>query len=144
VIEFTVHASSHGKDRAYKVYVYDSLEDMYAATDRWHFKRGETGGDHNYHGITHSYQRIEYDKDGHELSYPNVGIIRYCKGYLSSYIIAHEIAHATINIYQMDCVGDTDLALDHLDPSNEVFCHILSELEHNIVSKLNRLGAYDE
>lgn len=142
--EFTIAASSHGRKRSFKVYVYPSLEAMYKATDRWNKVRGDKPVKHNYHAITHSYNKIDIDKHGNEINYPNVGIIRLCKGYLSSYIIAHEITHATLNIYKLDCVEETDNVLDHIKPSNETFCHILSELEHNIVSKLHRTGIYDE
>lgn len=144
VVEFTVSASSHGTKRNFKVYVYPTLEAMYAAADRWAKKQYEEPSKHNYHGITHSYNTIEVDKDGNEVHYPNVGIIRLCRGYLHSYVIAHEVAHATINIYQLDCVKESDLAEEHLNPGNETFCHILSELEHNIVSKLHKSGVYDE
>lgn len=142
--QFTIPVSSHGVLRKFKVYVYPDLESLYAATDRWFKKRSEKPDKHNYHAITHSYNTINIDADGEETNYPTVGIIRLCKGYLYSYIIAHEIAHATLNVYQLDCLEETDPVLDHIDPGNEKFCHILSELEHNIVSKLNRGGFYDE
>lgn len=143
-IQFTIAARQHGTPRKFKVYVYETLEDMYKSANAWSRRRSETDLEPNYHAITHSFNRIEIDEDGQEVSYPNVGIIRLAKGYLSSYIIAHEIAHATLNIYQLDCMGDNNDAYYHLDPGNETFCHILSELEHNMVSKLHRLGAYDD
>jgi hypothetical protein len=143
-IQFTVEVGSHGTPRSFKVYVYPTLDAMYTSADRWYKKRGEEPLKHNYHGLTHSYNAIHIDADGSEVNYKNVGIIRLTKGYLHSYIIAHEIAHATLNIYQLDCVKDGDTLDQHLDPGNETFCHILSELEHNIVSKLHRTGAYDE
>lgn len=142
MINFTIGVSSHGKTRKFKVYVYETLTDMYKATNRWSMLRDGTKVKENYHAITHSYNNIDINPDGTEVNYPNVGIIRLCKDYLHSYVIAHEIAHATLNVYQLDCVEETDNVYDHIDPGNETFCHILSELEHNIVSKLHRHGAY--
>lgn len=141
-IEFTIGVASHGVQRSFKVYVYPTLEAMYRTTDRWQARRGEKPGEHNYHAITHSYNTIDINDEGREVQHRGVGIIRLAKGYLHSYVIAHEIAHATLNVYLLDCVQETDLVFDHIDPGNETFCHILSELEHNIVSKLHRSGAY--
>lgn len=141
--QFTIPVSSHGVLRKFKVYVYPDLESMYEATDRWHKKRGDSEpSEHNYHAITHSYNTIDIDADGKEVQYANIGIIRLCKGKLHSYVIAHEVAHATLNVYQLDCVDEIDPVLGHINPGNETFCHILSELEHNLVSKLNRGGYY--
>lgn len=141
-LEFTVPVSNHGKTRKVKVFVYERLKDMYHAADIHIKKTGQEQLEHNYQAITHSFEIFTVDRKK-DHSMPNVCVIRLCLGHLHSYIIAHEIAHAALHIYSLDCLEETDPVLDHINPNNEVFCHIVSELEHNIVSKLHRKGAYD-
>ena len=142
-LQFTVPVSSHGTLRKVKVYIYNELEDMYHAAEAYDKKHTIESYDREYHALTHSFEWYDINKDGSEVTHQLTNIIRLCFGYLASYIIVHEIAHAALHIYQLDCTDETDPLFDHINPGNETFCHIVSELEHNIVSKLNRLGAYD-
>lgn len=86
------------------VIVHDTVEEMRRAADQYDIKSGavrpirgagdETGYFGRALGVTHKYEREIYTKNGLWIEYPNVGVIRLCKPYLSTEIVSHELMHA--------------------------------------------------
>jgi len=134
MIEFTVTPHKIKQRRTVKVYIYDTVADLRRAANKYDLKTKLHGAD--YHndtlGVTHRFERINVDTDE---SHPNVAIIRLAATHLTTRIISHEAAHASVWIYQLD-VSEQPPSPDVSIDDEEHFCHLVSDITSAIVDQI--------
>lgn len=118
-----------GRPARVRVYVYDRLDDMREAAERFN---GNDNSDAL--GVTQAY----YSADGTHC----LPIVRLARGHLGTQIVSHEMHHAATALYGVS-VGEHARARTHLNHFNEPFAHLYSDLLRRLVDRLYALGYYD-
>lgn len=123
-----ISSRATGERRHVRVYIYPTLDDMRAASDRFNGNDHSTAG-----GTTQAY----LDDDGRT----SVPIIRLAATHLGSTIVCHEVHHAATGIYGSTLGPDAQLG-EVLFFNNEPFAYLYSDLFAGLVSALWRHGYY--
>ena len=112
-----------------RVYVYDTLEQLRAASERFNGVEVPRAA-----GITQAYPDAN--------SGAVIAIVRLARDWLGTTIVSHEIHHAATAIYGASLPDDTTAA-EVLTHHNEPFAHLYSDLFGRLVKALYRHGYYE-
>lgn len=131
-----VFSSALGFKARVEVYVYDSVELMRAAADRYSGHQGEFEA----LGITQC-PDYPYLRGAEQAVVP---IVRLSAEYLGTITVLHEMHHAAVAIYgsHLYVTGDTRAAVVVLRPDNEGFAHLYSDLATSLLVRLEQIGYY--
>lgn len=127
-----------GSRETVRVWVYDTLEELRAAAQRFAPDDDFT----DTLGVCQTY-RTERLTDGewHKVREPL--IVRLWRERLGTRIVTHEMSHAACELYGRTLPDDA-LAAEHLDNANEILAHLHSDLTVALVDRLYALGFYDQ
>lgn len=132
-----ISSRATGERRHVRVYIYDTIEEMRAAGERFNGGDLSTAG-----GVCQSYQTISIDEHGNETPKHTLLIVRLVKDRLGAAIICHELNHAATAIYGSTLDPEVR-AVDVLDNANETLAYLHSDLTERLVNRLYDLGYYD-
>lgn len=137
--KFQISTRRTGKKRQINVIVYDDVKRMREHATLWTKRvQGKADDFSDCEGVTHREEWIDVKTDE---SMPYCGTIRLHKGRLGVGIVAHEVTHAALWIYELDIerngVNTVDIGKE------EIFCYIVSDLNTKLVNKLYDYGFYD-
>lgn len=135
-----ISSRATGDRRFVRVYVYDTVEEMRAAAQRF---SPNADGFANAGGVTQSYQIHTINADGTSRLKQTLLIIRLVRDRLGTAPVCHEVNHAATAIYGSTLDPDV-LAVDVLDNANETLAYLQSDLTRNLVDRLYALGYYDD
>lgn len=142
---FRVTTRHSGRKRAVTVKVYDQLDDMRTAADRYARRNGtsEPGKFGDAHGITHAFQMMSIGPDGEvESASEAAALVRLWRHRLGTGVVTHEVGHAAAAIYEQDWLPEHGPIHDSLN-NEEVFCYLIGDLASRIVKQLYRHGMYE-
>lgn len=146
-VTFRVSVRRSGRRRFVRVTVYDTVQELRLAADRYCKRVGTyvPGEFDQAHGITHSSWSIFFGPDGEEASkdFAAAAHIRLHRGALGTGVVTHEVAHAALAIYRQDCLEERGSVHDDMD-QEEVVCYLIGDLSARIVNCLYRYKFYDE
>lgn len=142
VVEIEANEEESRPERHVQVCVYDNLAALRSAATR-HDRRSMSNRQRTRHknphaetmGICH---RFEHEGPNGEYR-PLCAIIRLAVPYIGAGITAHECAHATQWIWELD-YGHLPFTAEHDEP----FAWILGELCRQITIKMHDIGAHDK
>lgn len=132
--DFQISTNRSGRNRTFNVRVYDDLKAMRRDAANWTKRvRGESEDFGGALGVTHRNERLTVSEGKDDVSHDLVGMIRIHRSALRTGIITHEVAHAALWVFELDC-GGRPTTENH--EQEEVFCHIVGSLTAKFVHKL--------
>lgn len=136
-----VSSRATGTRETVRVYVYDTLEEMRAAADRFDGGVAGEGFFDDALGVTQTYERQRL-VDGVWSTVRHPLIVRLQRDRIGTTIVSHEMNHAAVELYGRTLAPDT-LAVDVLHNANEELAHLQSDLTAGLVRRLYALGFYE-
>jgi hypothetical protein len=112
-----------------RVYVYDTLEELRAAADRFNGTDNSRAA-----GVTQLYANADDSAC--------LPVVRLCRTHLGSTVVSHEMHHAAAALYGVTTRPEAR-ARAHLTHYNEPFAYLFSDLFASLVAALYRHGYYD-
>ena len=112
-----------GPSRWWWVIVHDSLEEMRRAGGRWPHNQTTEAELAEATGMCQPINWWENDAEPGVRYYPDTGYagaVRFTAGYVSPEIVAHEIVHAAVATYRMNCSADACLGEDCGDEEEDL------------------------
>ncbi len=141
VQKFQISTRETGRYRSIQVHVYDNVDDLRAAGERYRAKYGMGGKGtvSKAHGLTFTHEREYVYPSGAVRKHPDAGhIMLYLDG-LRVGIISHEATHMAWSIYQQD-VQKTIPDMER----EEKLCYLVGDITRQIVNKLIRKSLIPE
>lgn len=138
---FQISTRETGRYRSIQVHVYDSVERMRTAGERYRTKYGMGGKGtvSQAHGLTFTHVREYFYPSGATRRHPDAGHILLYEDGLKIGIISHEATHMAWSIYQQD-VQRTIPDMER----EEKLCYLVGDITRQIVNKLLRTGKVPE
>lgn len=132
-----------GSRRFVRVSVYPDVGSMRAAALKHSQREGYIREDEysGAHGVTHSIDVLHIGADGSQIRSPMAAHIRMYDGALGTGVLTHEVTHASLAIYNQDCLEEQGPVHDEM-PQEEILCYLVGDLTARIVNKLYSFGYY--
>jgi len=132
VVKFQIATRRSGEYRTISVIVYDDLGQMRRDATRWGklYSANPNGYFDQALGVAHRWNGTKRT---------SAGIIRLWRGALGAGLIAHEVTHLAIGIYQHDCNKD----LFEIE-NEEILCHLIGELNAKLCAALWKRKFYEK
>lgn len=127
--KITVSSRALGPRLYVTVLVYETVEELRRAAERFN-------GNRNEQGIAVTQTTMDRDT-GRTVSV----IVRLACSYLGTRVVVHEMHHASAAWYGAH-VGDRISSRHHLNHYNEPYAHLHSDLTYRLVDRLYALGFY--
>lgn len=128
-----------GERRTVRVWIYDTLEELRDAAQRFN-PNTEPGWFDDALGVCQTYDVA--DAEGVVRLDPTAPmIVRLFRGELGVGVVSHELNHAATHIYGATLTPDVR-AVDVLHNANETLAHLQSDLTRRLISRLWDLGYY--
>lgn len=137
-VRFSIAVRSGVRPRRVQVVVYDSIEEMQAAGER--YSSMAPGEFRN--ALALSQPRTMWDENG--VLAEMAGVLRFVRGHLDAEVVCHEATHMGFFIYRDDCqrgIGE-GWGLNYM-PQEEVLAHLVGEIASKVVSGLYRRRLYE-
>lgn len=132
MIKFKIKAREF--DQFFTVIIYDKLEEMRAAANKFSRQTGADEDNNEAYGVCHTFIRMKIGSDGSSKENPWSGIIRLAKPHLGNEVFSHELAHAALHIYRLDNKGKANFGTG-IDDREEQFCAIYGRLYRDFINK---------
>lgn len=129
--KFKIKTDLSGKPREVEVCIYDSLDKMRKAVERYERKHSEYSKSDAY-GVTHMFKLTSVGVTDIEL--PLAAIIRLARTHLTAEIISHESCHAALWLAKLDKKYSKGIDFD------ETICYITGLITQTIVDEINERG----
>lgn len=115
-----------------KVFIYDDMKALRRDAREHAIEAGNyrEGDFKECYGVSHRFERVRVDNDESD---PHVSLIRLHKNFLRSGIIAHEVVHSALWIYELD--NGKGPSMEDIEKEEE-FCYIVGDLNARIINKL--------
>lgn len=128
MIKFKIKTDLSGKPREVEVCIYDSLDKMRKAIERYD-KKHLTYQKSDAYGVTHMFKLSSIGEK--EIELPLAAIIRLARTHLTAEIIAHEACHAALWLARLDKKSSKGIDFD------ETICYITGLIAQTIVNEID-------
>lgn len=134
-----------------RVLVYDDVQQMRKESDDYDEKLGHARDNGDIAGLSYHYCREQFDEKGKQIGRKNdIGIIRLCKKYLSTEVVAHELLHAALWNYRLnygtehEFEGSIENACfgQGCNDDEETLCHLYGQMFRDMTRKLYKKGLW--
>lgn len=132
IVRFQISTRRSGEYRTVRVCVYDNLGQLRNHAEAWGRKYSDAplGYFDEALGVAHR-------RNGTKRT--SAGIIRLWRGALGAGLIAHEVTHLALGIYQHDCNKSL-----HKIENEEILCYLIGELNAKLCAALWKRKFYEK
>lgn len=130
---------SQGSRFWFWVFVYEELKDLRVDANTFGYAKNEEYSD--CVGICQPYTRQVIGKNGEgDRLHANIGIIRLCREYSSTFTVSHEVMHAAFWLYRLEIAkkktpGNANFG-NEVSPREEAFAYLYGHLFRDMTRQM--------